>query len=109
VSGDQRHGSGLIFRTRHDHAYTDLNGDGDTDDDVMHVFDARAGSVVSLGTQGEGGQAFIKGRLYFTTEEYEQGIDLKTRHVDLAGATMNRARRSWPRWYVTCSMSSMAS
>ena len=53
----------------------DLNGDGDTEDDVLHVYDAVAGEVTSTGLHVSG-IAVSEELLFFGVDEFAQGQDL---------------------------------
>lgn len=52
----------------------DLNGDGDTGDDVLHLFDAATGTITNLGLASPGQNVAADGNLVaFTVSESEQG------------------------------------
>ncbi len=58
---------------------TDLNGDGDTDDAVVHVYDSTSGTITNVGLQAESALAFRDDVLAFTVKESAHG------NVDLNG------------------------
>jgi len=54
----------------------DLNGDGDTNDTVLHVFDAKKGTTTNVGLAALGTPQIDKERVAFTVSESAQGTDL---------------------------------
>jgi len=64
-----------FFVTERDEG-TDLNGDGDTLDKVLHVFDAKKGTTTNLGLASLFGLEIDKGRMVFVLTEAEAGTDL---------------------------------
>ncbi|MBI3843609.1 MAG: hypothetical protein HY292_03120 [Planctomycetes bacterium] len=55
---------------------TDLNGDGDVDDLVMHVYDTRTGVARNLGLAATGFDIVMVGeRVVFPADESSQGVD----------------------------------
>ena len=61
-----------------DQAGTDLNGDGDTSDDVLHVYDAVSGQVTNTGIDSGNNRFKLAGDLIaLLVDEYHQGgVDL---------------------------------
>jgi hypothetical protein len=56
---------------------TDLNGDGDTSDLVLHVHNSSTGVTSNLGLGAAGGFTLAQGRVAFYVPEYDQGsLDL---------------------------------
>jgi hypothetical protein len=55
-------------------AGTDLNGDGDAEDEVIHIFDTSLRRARNVGLSGDGGVA--AGILVLSVSERDQGVDL---------------------------------
>ncbi len=69
------HGSSVAFGAWEDRQGTDLNGDGDTSDFVLHVYDASTGVTTNVGVAvGEHPNLSVFGsRVAFQVPEVEQG------------------------------------
>jgi hypothetical protein len=69
-------GGNLAFQASESGQGTDLNGDGDTADNVPHMFDVAAGTATNIGISGRHLLALDGGRLMFTTVEPAEDADL---------------------------------
>ena len=52
---------------------TDFNGDADSDDSVLHVYDAKKGTITNVGLAAVFGIQMEKGRIVFRVSEEDQG------------------------------------
>ena len=52
---------------------TDFNGDADSDDHVVHVYDAKKGTITNVGLAAMSGIQMEKGRVVFRVSEEDQG------------------------------------